>query len=53
VDYGRLSDGARKAYNEAKLFMQGAEGALKESNFELARELAGKAEKLAKELQGR
>lgn len=53
VDYGRLSHNSRKAYDEAKLFMQGADGALKESNFELARELAGKAEKLARELQGR
>jgi hypothetical protein len=53
VDYGRLSQNSRKAYDEAKLFMQGADGALKESNFELARELAGKAEKLARELQGR
>jgi outer membrane biosynthesis protein TonB len=53
VDYQRLSDGGRKAYNEAKLFMQSSEAALKESNFELAREYAGKAEKLARELQGR
>lgn len=53
VDYGRLSAGARKAYDEAKLFMQSADTALKESNVELAREFAGKAEKLARELQGR
>lgn len=53
VDYRRLSDGGRKAYDEAKLFMEGSDRALKDANFELARELAGKAEKLAKELQGR
>lgn len=53
VDYRRLSQNSRKAYDDAKLFMQGAEDGIKASNFELARELAGKAEKLAKELQGR
>jgi hypothetical protein len=53
IDYRRLSGGAQKAYNEAKDFIERSEAALKASNFELAKELAGKAEKLANELQGR
>ena len=53
VNFQRLSDGAKKAYNEVKDFMVGAEAAIKTSNFELGKELASKAEKLANELQGR
>jgi uncharacterized phage infection (PIP) family protein YhgE len=53
VNFQRLSDGAKKAYNEVKDFMLGAEAAIKTSNFELGKELASKAEKLANELQGR
>jgi hypothetical protein len=53
VDYGQLSNERKKAYDQAKLFIEQAETALKESKFEFARELAGKAETLAKELQTR
>jgi len=53
VDYQKLNGDRKKAYDEAKLFMQSSEAALKEANFERARELAAKAEKYARELQGR
>jgi hypothetical protein len=53
VNFGGLNGQGKKAYNEAKDFIERAEAALKTSNFELAKELAGKAEKLANELQGR
>jgi hypothetical protein len=53
VDFKVLPDPRKKAYNEAKDFIARAEVALKASSFELAKELAGKAEKLANELQGR
>ena len=53
VDFGSLPNARKKAYNEAKDFIERAEAAIKSSNFELAKELAGKAEKLANELQGR
>ena len=53
VDFDRLSPPRKKAYNEAKDFIGLAEAALKASNFEQAKDLAGKAEKLANELQGR
>jgi hypothetical protein len=53
VDYQSLRDERRKAYDQAKEFIQGAETALKEQNFVFARSLAEKAEKLARELQGR
>ena len=53
VPFDRLSGQRKKAYNEAKDFIDRAEVAIKASNFELAKDLAGKAEKLANELQGR
>ncbi len=53
VNFGALNDQLKRAYNEAKDFIDRAEAAIKSSNFELAKELAGKAEKLANELQGR
>ena len=53
VPFDRLSGQRKKAYNEAKDLIQRAEVAIKASNFELAKDLAGKAEKLANELQGR
>ena len=53
VDYGRLSDVRKKAYNEVQDFITEAETAIKASNFELGRELADKAEKFARELQAR
>ncbi len=53
INYQTLTDERRKAYNESKDFMQGAEDALKKQNYVFARSLADKAEKLARELQGR
>ena len=53
VNFNGLSGQRKKDYNDAKDFIQRAEEAIKASNFELAKDLAGKAEKLANELQGR
>ena len=53
VDYQRLSQERKKAYDEANAFIAEAESAIKTSNFELAKELADKAEKFSKELQQR
>jgi outer membrane biosynthesis protein TonB len=53
IDYKKLKPERQSAYNQAKSSMEGAEAALKAQNFELAKEMADKAEKLAKELQGR
>lgn len=53
VDYQRLSPERKKAYDEANDFISGAEEAIKTSQLELAKELADKAEKYAKELQSR
>src|SRR5687767_1891695 len=46
VDYQRLSAERQKAYNEAKQFVELAEGAIKDAKFEYALELAEKAETL-------
>jgi hypothetical protein len=53
VDFGAQSNERKKAYNDAKLFMQQAEDALKEGNLGLAQGIASKAETLARELAGR
>lgn len=53
VDYGPLSETRKKVYDDTKLFAAQAEEALKNSNLVAAKELAEKAERLAKELQGR
>ncbi len=53
VNFGPLSNERKKAYNDAKLFMQQAEDALKQGNFVFAQGVATKAETLAKELAGR
>ena len=53
INYGPLSNDRKKAYDDAKLFATQAEDALKVSNLVFAKELADKAERLAKELQGR
>lgn len=42
----------KKAYDDAQLFVEQAEDALKQNNLVAAKELADKAERLAKELQG-
>jgi hypothetical protein len=52
VDYRKLSAERRKAYDQAKQFIEGAEGAIRDSKLEYVLELADKAETLAKELQG-
>jgi hypothetical protein len=53
VDFNQLNGQRKREYNDAKDFIVRAEVAIKASNFELAKELAGKAEKIANELQGR
>jgi hypothetical protein len=51
VNYQKLSPERQKAYDQAKQFIEGAEGAIRDAKFEYALELADKAETLAKELQ--
>jgi hypothetical protein len=53
VNFGPLSNERKKAYNDAKLFLQQAEDALKEGNIVFAQANATKAETLARELAGR
>ena len=53
VNYGPLSNDRKKAYDDSKLFASQADDALKANNLVFAKELADKAERLAKELQGR
>jgi hypothetical protein len=53
VNYAPLSNERKKAYNDAKLFIQQAGEALKQANFVEAQAVANKAETLAKELAGR
>ena len=53
VNFGPLSNARKKAYNDAKLFLQQAEDALKEGNLAFAQGVANKAETLARELAGR
>jgi hypothetical protein len=53
IDPNGLSEQRRKAHADAKLFAQQADEALKGNNLLFAKELAEKAERLAKELQGR
>ena len=53
IDYRPLSNVRKKAYDDAKLFATQADDALKVNNLVFAKELADKAERLAKELQGR
>jgi len=50
VNFGTLSDERKKAYNEAKLFIQQAEDALKAGNIVFAQASASKAETLANQL---
>lgn len=53
IHYAPLSNVGKKAYDDSKLFAGQAEDALKANNLAFAKELADKAERLAKELQGR
>lgn len=53
IDYEKLTEPRRSAYDQAQNNIRAAEVAINESNIELAEELAQKAEKLARELQAR
>jgi outer membrane biosynthesis protein TonB len=53
TDYQKLTREQQAQYDNAKRFIDEADEALKAKNFELARGVAEKAEKLARELQGR
>jgi hypothetical protein len=53
VDYGPLSKDRKKAYNDAKLFLEQAEDGLKQGNVVFAQAVAIKAETLARELANR
>jgi len=53
IPVGPLSDALKKAHGDAHMFANQADEALKEKNLVFAKELADKAERLAKELQGR
>ena len=53
IDYRRLTSERKNQYNSAKLMVTESENALKKSDFEFARNLAEKAERLARELTGR
>jgi hypothetical protein len=52
VDYQKLTPERRKAYDQAKQFIEGADLAIRDAKYEYALELADKAETLAKGLQG-
>ncbi|HEY3885818.1 MAG TPA: hypothetical protein VGL62_11455 [Vicinamibacterales bacterium] len=53
VDYRTLSPERKKAYDDAKLFLQGADNALKQNNLQAAQGEATKAETLARALAGK
>lgn len=53
IDYRRLTNVRKKAYNDAKRFMQQAEDALKAGNAVFAQGVATKAETLVRELAGK
>jgi outer membrane biosynthesis protein TonB len=53
VNYQPLNNERKKAYNDAKMFIQQAEEALKQGKFDFAQGVATKAETLARELAGK
>lgn len=53
TDYGPLKQPLKNAYDQAKNFVAEAEAAMKTGNLVYAKEVAEKAERLAKELQSR
>ena len=53
IDYRVLTSERRAQYDSAKLFIKQAEDAVKAANLDFAKNLADKAERIAKELQGR
>ena len=53
IDYRRMTTARRGQYDTAKNLIRQSEDALKASNFDIARNLANKADQIAKELQTR
>lgn len=53
IDPNTLSEPRKKAHTDARLFARQADESLKSGNLVFAREMADKAERLAKELQSR
>lgn len=53
IDYRALSKQQQAQYDSARMMITQSEDAVKAANFEFARNLADKAERIAKELQGR
>ena len=53
VNFSMLSNERKKAFNDAKMFLDQAESALKQGNYEFARSIASKGETLARDLAGR
>ena len=53
VNFGMLSNERKKAYDDAKMFLDQAESALKQGNYVFAKALADKGELLAHDLAGR
>jgi type IV secretory pathway VirB10-like protein len=53
MDARRFAKGKKDQYNQAKQLLTASEDALKKSDFENAKKLAGKAEDIANELKGR
>ena len=53
VNYAALSNERKKAYNDAKMFLDQAESALKQGNYVFAQGVASKGEILAHDLAGR
>lgn len=53
IDYRPLNAQSRAQYDSANLFITQSEDALKSQNYDLAKGLADKADRLAKELRGR
>jgi len=53
INYQRLNSGQREQYETAKRMITESDDKLKESKVEIARDLATKAEKIAKELPAR
>lgn len=53
IDYQKLTEPRRNAYEQAKHMLRRAEEELEKGNYELAQKMAETAEKLVNELQGR
>jgi len=53
VNFGMLSNERKKAYNDAKMFLDQAESALKQGNYVFAQAVANKGELLAHDLAGK